>query len=86
MHRAQGYAVITEPGRADAETDTFTCKHCNCVVFVKPYQDAAEMGGFCRLCMAHICAQCAATGACDPFEKKLQRLEARDRLMRSLGA
>ncbi|HEV8245682.1 MAG TPA: hypothetical protein VGP93_07935 [Polyangiaceae bacterium] len=85
MRRPQGYAITTEPGKADEELDTFTCRHCNCIVFVKPRQDPSEMGGFCTLCMGHTCARCAGTGQCDPFEKKLERMESRERLLRQVG-
>lgn len=80
-----GYAITTEPGKRDVEEDTFTCNHCNAVVFLKPMQDPSEMGGFCRMCMKHICGPCADKLGCDPFEKKLERMESRDRLLRSLG-
>jgi len=82
MRRPQGYAVTVEPGRATIEQDTYTCGHCNALVFVKPMQDPSEMGGFCRMCMRHICAACA-DGRCEPFEKKLERMESRDRLYRA---
>jgi hypothetical protein len=83
MRRPGGYAIVTEPGAADVERDTFTCAHCNCVVFVAPRQDPSTMGGFCRMCMAHLCGPCADAGRCSPFEKKLDAMERRDRLIRS---
>lgn len=83
MRRPGGYAVWTEPSRT-VERDTFTCVHCNTVVFVKPKQDPSEMGGFCRQCMSHICGPCADLGKCTPFEKKLEEMEARDRFLRSV--
>ena len=80
MRRPGGYAVLMDPANPGAvERDTFTCSHCNGVVFVQPKQDPTEMGGFCRLCYGHICKGCASTMKCDPFEKKLERMEARDR-------
>lgn len=83
MRRPQGYATITEPGKNTVEMDTFTCGHCNRIVHVKPFQAPEELGGGCRLCMSPICAACAGQGGCDPFEKKLERMEARDRLRRA---
>lgn len=82
MRNAQGYAITAEPGKGDVEEDTFTCSHCNTVVFVKPRQDPSEMGGFCRLCYKHVCGPCADVGTCDPFEKKMEAMERRDRLMK----
>jgi tRNA G18 (ribose-2'-O)-methylase SpoU len=81
MRRPQGFALTTEPGKPDIAEDTFTCAHCNFLVFVQPFQDPSEMGGFCRMCMMHICGPCADKGSCDPFEKKLERMEARGRFL-----
>jgi len=85
MRNAGGYAITTEPGKSDVEEDTFTCCHCNCIVFVKHRCDPAEMGGFCRLCMKHVCKACNAKGECAPFERKLEELEARDRFRRAVS-
>jgi len=35
--------------------------------------------------MSLICPRCVSEWRCDPFEKKLERIEARDRTRRSLG-
>ncbi len=83
MRRPQGYATTTEPGKADVEEDTFTCCHCNMIVFVAARADPSEFGGFCRMCMSHICPGCATEGTCKPFEKKLEEMEARDKLLRA---
>jgi hypothetical protein len=78
MRRPQGYAIWTDPIRpglrATVEADTFTCHHCNSVVFVPPRADPSSLGGFCRLCMRHICGPCTDK-ACTPFEKKLEEME-----------
>ena len=85
MRIPQGCGITKEPDKKDVYEDTFTCAHGNEIVFVKPFQDPSEMGGFCRLCYKHICAKCAAKGTCDPFEKKLLRMEARDKLIRAMS-
>ena len=87
MLRPQGYAITTEPGKAAIEQDSLTCAHCNSIVFVKAgAQPSADEAGFCRACYRHICPQCDGAGLkCDPFEKKLERMESRERLLRSLG-
>lgn len=84
MRKPMGYGITKMEGVTIEEEDTFTCAHGNEVVFVKPMQDPSEMGGFCRMCMAHICAKCAADGRCIPFEKKLEAMEGRDRFRRAL--
>lgn len=84
MRRPQGYAVTTEADGKVLEEDTFTCGHCNTIVFVQPRQNPSEMGGFCRMCMGHTCATCAGIGTCEPFEKKMEAMERRDRLRRSI--
>ena len=88
MRKAQGYAITTEPGKRDVEEDTFTCCHCNSLVFVSDPKTGApvppdQVGGFCTLCYAHTCTKCADIGGCEPFEKKMEKMEARDRLMRA---
>jgi len=77
MRKPGGYSIITDPAMPRAqEADTFTCQHCNHVVFVKPMCDPAEMGGRCTCCDGLICKHCVGKG-CDPMEEKLRRLEAR---------
>jgi hypothetical protein len=81
VRRPGGYMLVTEPGRGSVERDTFTCRHCNTVVVVSPGQDPSSLGGFCTLCDGHVCPMCAGK-ACEPFEKKLEAAERRDRLFR----
>ena len=76
MRNPGGYSIITEPGKRDVEEDSFTCRHCGGVVWVKPFADPADMGGRCTCCDALICKHCVGKG-CDHIEKKLARWEAR---------
>lgn len=99
MLKPQGYAIITDPDAPTREYDTVTCCHCQRIVFLKPGPmrqgfdpgDPAspspehDPGGFCRLCMQPTCGPCADTGACTPFEKRLQEMERRGQLFMSLG-
>lgn len=85
MRAPGGYATWTDPAAArPVERDTFTCAHCSRIVVVEPICDPSAAGGFCRQCMAHLCTRCANRGVCDPFMRKLERAEARDRLLRSI--
>lgn len=99
MRRPQGYATILDPGRPVVERDTITCGHCQAVVFVTPgsattlYQiyDAPtgqwreEAGAFCRVCMTAVCLRCHAAGGCTPWERRMERAEARQRLRAAVG-
>ena len=82
MPAKQGYATITGPDGI-AETDTYTCNHCQHVVHVPVNKKIEEVGDFCRQCMKVICARCADKRVCIPFLKKLERYEARYHARRS---
>ena len=74
-----GYAIILDPAHAQpAEMDTFTCAHCQKIVFLHTPDGkrAADQGGFCRPCFKPICGPCADLGRCMPAEK---RIEAREK-------
>jgi hypothetical protein len=71
-------------GRPDAQK-TFTCCHCNRVVVVPFKAKPEECGGFCMLCFKPVCVECHGKGVCEPFEKKLERMEGRSRLLAALG-
>ena len=83
MSKVGGYAVWVGTGGVERECDTFTCCHCNTVVFVKPRAPAEESGGFCRMCMKMTCPRCTDKG-CTPFEKKLEAMEAQARFRAAL--
>lgn len=91
MPLRRGYAVISIDGKAVDEKDTFTCNHCNSLVFLdttEKRQDPSKAGGFCRACMQHICPKCAYEGMtatkCVPFERRLDAIESKDRFRRAL--
>lgn len=44
-----------------------------------------EPGAMCARCHAPICLACYADGRCRPWERQLERMEARDRLRRAVG-
>jgi len=99
MRSPHGYALITSPvqttvvfdkmrceqiGVGIHETDTASCNHCNRVIHIKPFMDPADMGGLCKICMKFECPKCLGKG-CTPFEKKLEIIENRERILRSYG-
>lgn len=98
MIRPQGYAVTQQPGKADVEEDTLTCAHCNLIIFLPAgFILPADLVRKCTSCDRFVCADCGGnaivfddqTGrveqaACDPFEKKLERMEARGRFLKDV--
>jgi len=84
MRRPQGYAIWTGPEGPPVEQDTFTCVHCNTVVFVTPKTPLEDLGGWCGMCSKPVCKHCAGKG-CTPFEKRLEEIERRERLLQQIG-
>lgn len=83
MKDPHGYVVAVGPDGV-READTVMCAHCGKHTTVAPATDPVELGGWCHPCGAYVCGPCNATGVCDPLEKKLNRMETRDRLLRSI--
>jgi len=75
MRRPTGYAMLVDPWARVQECDTFTCAHCQRIVFVKPGASASDCGGWCGQCAKPICGPCAGKGECTPFLKKLEQYE-----------
>ncbi len=75
--------MIIGPGSTE-EMDTCTCKHCNKVWYVRGTAIKSNPGGWCRMCMAPICPQCAGK-ECVPFLKKLDEYEAKQKFYREAG-
>lgn len=84
MRNAGGVGVLVDPDAGTIERDTFTCFHCQRVVFVKPKADPADMGGLCKVCMKLICPGCVGK-TCLPFEKSIEKAEAKAAARRSYG-
>ena len=76
----KGFNRTTDGWGVEKKEDTFTCKHCNGVVFVEPFQDPAEAGGWCMACTSLICKHCVQYAECKPFEKQLDQHERMERL------
>lgn len=84
MFKEGGYAFTFDVNGITQERSTFTCCHCNRIVFVKPKCDPADLGGMCKRCMKLECPDCVGKG-CLPFEKQLEQKEKRDIALRSYG-
>jgi len=83
IKRQLGYSIITDPEGPVQEADTFTCGHCGTVVWTKPFQDGAAMGGRCTCCDSLVCLNCVGKG-CSPLQKKLEQWERRREYQESL--
>jgi hypothetical protein len=92
MLRPQGYATIV--GDSTTERDTITCGHCQRIVFVKPNTvatvylipqwmgpDKEESGAMCKICMRAICIVCCEEGRCTPFERRIEEMERKRRMI-----
>lgn len=82
--REQGVAEWTHAGGQTLTLATFTCCHCNDVTVVARGAKPDDCGGFCLRCMRPTCRACADKG-CTPFERELERQEARGRLFAAMG-
>ena len=85
----KGYSVVTDGWGIETRRDTYSCRHCQHVVEVEPKSDPNEF--WCSSCMAPICKACKAKEwnrppdrACDHFERKLARAEAKNALLRDV--
>lgn len=95
MYRPGGYGKITGDRGVTAfdsnarsiptECDTFTCNHCCKVVFVRPGERGADLGGFCKCCTGLICIACVDDGRCSPLEQRLEAMARRQDTLRSYG-
>ena len=98
MRKPNGYATIFSPTPSKAnlggmgeveiregtfEVDSAQCGHCQKVIHVPPRAHPNFLS-ICRVCMRPTCEQCSA-GECDVFEKKLARMEERERTLKSYG-
>ena len=85
-----GYFTETGPNPIlkDGECDTSTCGHCGKITYLKPppqgsiiVRTAAPCGGCRKLLCEECMGKMTAGHGCDPFEKKLERWESRERLI-----
>ncbi len=61
---------VPVPGGLMAEVDTYTCRHCNAVVLIRP--ERTRPREVCRKCMAVVCDKCILW--CEPFAKVTEAL------------
>lgn len=76
----QGVAEWTLPGGRTMTRATTTCCHCNGITVIAQGATPDECGGFCMLCHRPTCRTCAGK-ECRPFERQLEAIERRGRLL-----
>jgi len=79
---SRGLGFIEQGNHLGGSTlvETLTCAHCG-RIFKKP--SAKEPSAFCTMCMRATCLPCGGSLRCDPFEKKLERIESRAQLVKA---
>lgn len=79
MRKPHGYAQIVSPDAPLAEMDTAMCCHCQRIIFMHatPQLPNPDKGGFCIKCYSNVCGPCADQGVCTPFERELEKIEAK---------
>ncbi len=90
MPPARHFSYLVEKdrysGKAVHEADTATCRHCSHVMVLPPAKDGHIIVRVqpCSICGGFICNECQKKGGCDPWEKWMEREEARARLHRAI--
>ena len=87
MSRRFGYLIEQGPGGVANECDTATCGHCQFVMQLPPAphgQVIVRVASPCGMCGKFICDRCHAKGECVPWEKEMERREARARMLRTI--
>lgn len=82
--RVGGYVLTTGGDGRDEEHDTIACYHCQRHIPIPPGPPRDDLFGVCWSCSKFVCPPCANKRTCEPWEKQLERIEARDRLRRAV--
>jgi hypothetical protein len=89
--QARGYSLITDPdgGTKHRENDSVTCGHCQHITFIPHMCRPEDIGMRCGGCDFLLCVPCSRaytrTLLCTHIEKRLEAIEARDRLCQAMG-
>lgn len=62
---------------------TITCHHCQKIVRWTNRKEMNARADCCRNCMKMVCMPCYKRGICTPWEKQFDRMEHRQRALRS---
>ena len=84
MRKPGGFTFLLDGDGRLTEGESFTCRHCQRITWVKPHENPEDIGGLCKVCMGLICAPCLDK-PCLPFEEEFQRMQRRSDALRSYG-
>lgn len=77
------HGIITVDGRIVEETDQASCVHCQFNWVVKP--GSGTKRGWCWRCGGPTCGKQKCETRCDPWERWVERVEARSRLQEAVA-
>lgn len=79
MRKPHGYLVVD----GERERDVIRCCHCQQICDVPP--GPMQHFPWCWKCGAPTCQSERCTAMCDPWERQLERAEAKHALLRAVG-
>lgn len=85
LRKPSGLLFKTDPDarQMTTEYETLSCAHCQRTKVI--YKKGQDMGGLCYVCWSLICGPCTDKGICEPWERQLEKQEARFQSRRSMG-
>lgn len=85
----RGYARVLDPALGKPqEADTVTCAHCQRIVHMHDLKTGKRLSGVlvhCHGCDRAVCVPCAEQAKCVMIEQRVERIEARGRLLAAMG-
>jgi hypothetical protein len=84
----KGYSILVDPDEGTVEWSRTTCGHCNRVIRIPGGKSIQDVAGWCWVEQKAICLSCkerAVRLGCEPFQKKLEESERRQRFLTSAG-
>jgi hypothetical protein len=82
--RAGGYVLSSGGEGGNVEHDTIQCHHCQRHIAIPPGPPSQDLFGVCWSCSKFVCPPCASKRTCTPWEKQMERQEARARMVRAV--
>lgn len=81
--KPSSYVLVTyQDSDRKEEADLAQCKHCGFHWFVKP--GSGIQRGYCYQCGGRLCGKPGCLKECVPLMRAIERMEARDKLVRAM--